>query len=104
MYCRYESGVHPREPQAEILRTTSDYVFSLDEHVKYLTKVNISNQKLVNVCETGRSIEVRLSEHQHNFFDSVEVSRLTGVTKLRTPSLFPFWYGVHAQFCILVTS
>lgn len=39
MYCRFESGIHPREPQADLLLATSDYVFSLDEHVKYLSKV-----------------------------------------------------------------
>ncbi|KAG5889272.1 hypothetical protein JTB14_007034 [Gonioctena quinquepunctata] len=38
MYCRFESGIHPREPQADMLLATSDYVFSLDEHVKYLSK------------------------------------------------------------------
>ncbi|CAH1963252.1 unnamed protein product [Acanthoscelides obtectus] len=44
MYCRFESGVHPREPQMDLLLATSDYVFSLDEHVKYLTD-RISSMK-----------------------------------------------------------
>ncbi|CAH1174176.1 unnamed protein product [Phaedon cochleariae] len=38
MYCRFESGIHPREPQADLLLATSDYASSLDEHVKYLSK------------------------------------------------------------------
>nr|XP_023012952.1 myotubularin-related protein 8 [Leptinotarsa decemlineata] len=44
MYCRFESGVHPREPQADMLLATSDYTSSLDDHVKYLTK-KLSNVK-----------------------------------------------------------
>lgn len=47
MYCRFESGIHPREPQADLLLVTSDYVFSLDEHVKYLTKRLSSVKSLI---------------------------------------------------------
>lgn len=39
MYYRFESGVHPREPTADLLLATSDHSFSLDDHIKYLTKV-----------------------------------------------------------------
>ncbi|CAG9864729.1 unnamed protein product [Phyllotreta striolata] len=52
MYCRFESGVHPREPQADLLLVTSDYAFSLDEHVKYLTKRLSSVKSLI-----ARSVE-----------------------------------------------
>lgn len=39
MYYRFESGVHPRESVDEFLLSTADHSFSLDDHVKYLTKV-----------------------------------------------------------------
>ncbi|XP_019877155.1 myotubularin-related protein 8 [Aethina tumida] len=44
MYCRFENGVHPREPQADLLLATRDHSFSLDDHIKYLTK-HISSVK-----------------------------------------------------------
>lgn len=39
MYCRFEVGVHPREPQADLLLATCDHSSSLDNHIKYLAKV-----------------------------------------------------------------
>lgn len=38
MYCRFESGVHPREPQGDLLLATCDHSYSLEDHIKYLTK------------------------------------------------------------------
>lgn len=38
MYCRFESGVHPREPLGDLLLATCDHSSSLEDHIKYLTK------------------------------------------------------------------
>ncbi|KAJ8963932.1 hypothetical protein NQ314_005263 [Rhamnusium bicolor] len=57
MYCRFESGVHPREPQADLLRATSDHSFSLDEHVKYLSKRISSVTSLIS-----RTVEKKRSK------------------------------------------
>lgn len=40
MYCRFESGVHPREPLGDLLLATVDHSNSLEDHIKYLTKVS----------------------------------------------------------------
>lgn len=40
MYCRFESGVHPREPLGDLLLATCDHSHSLEDHIKYLTKVS----------------------------------------------------------------
>ncbi|KAJ8938721.1 hypothetical protein NQ318_005575 [Aromia moschata] len=48
MYCRFESGVHPREPQADVLLAAADHSFSLDEHVKYLSKRISSVRSLIS--------------------------------------------------------
>ncbi|KAF7280256.1 hypothetical protein GWI33_006252 [Rhynchophorus ferrugineus] len=48
MYCRFESGVHPRESMADLLLATSDHSFSLDDHVKYLTKRISSVRDLIS--------------------------------------------------------
>lgn len=47
MYYRFESGVHPREPTADLLLATSDHSFSLDDHVKYLAKRISSVKNLI---------------------------------------------------------
>lgn len=44
MYCRFESGVHPREPQTDLLLATANHTHSLDNHIKYLSK-RISSMK-----------------------------------------------------------
>ncbi|RZB41055.1 myotubularin-related protein 6 [Asbolus verrucosus] len=44
MYCRFESGVHPREPQTDLLLATVNHTHSLDDHIKYLSK-RISSMK-----------------------------------------------------------
>ncbi|XP_068907675.1 myotubularin-related protein 8 isoform X1 [Tenebrio molitor] len=44
MYCRFESGVHPREPQTDLLSATVNHTHSLDDHIKYLSK-RISSMK-----------------------------------------------------------
>lgn len=41
MYCRFESGVHPREPQGDLLLATCDHSYSLEDHIRYLTKVSV---------------------------------------------------------------
>ncbi|XP_050307744.1 myotubularin-related protein 6 [Anthonomus grandis grandis] len=48
MYYRFESGVHPRESTDDLLLSTADHSFSLDDHVKYLTKKIGSVKNLIS--------------------------------------------------------
>lgn len=41
LYCRFESGVHPRENLEEIVLATADQNSSLDDHINFLHKVLI---------------------------------------------------------------
>jgi len=41
MYCRFESGVHPREPLGDLLLATCDHSSSLEDHIRLLTKVKL---------------------------------------------------------------
>ncbi|KAF5300008.1 hypothetical protein FQR65_LT09264 [Abscondita terminalis] len=47
MYCRFESGVHPREPLGDLLLATCDHSHSLEDHIKYLTKKITSVKSLL---------------------------------------------------------
>jgi hypothetical protein len=39
MYCRFESGVHPREPLGDMLLAICDHSSSLEDHIRLLQKV-----------------------------------------------------------------
>lgn len=39
MYCRHESGVHPRESLADILPAAVEHSGALTHHIDYLAKV-----------------------------------------------------------------
>lgn len=41
MYCRFESGVHPRENIEDLMLTNKDHCKSLEDHVQHLTKVRL---------------------------------------------------------------
>ncbi|KAK5644181.1 hypothetical protein RI129_008026 [Pyrocoelia pectoralis] len=56
MYCRFENGVHPREPLGDLLLATCDHSHSLEDHIKFLTKKISSVKSLIlNVTEKKKS-------------------------------------------------
>ncbi|XP_060532058.1 myotubularin-related protein 6 [Cylas formicarius] len=66
MYYRFESGVHPREPTADLLLATSDHSFSLDDHVKYLTKRITSVKNLISKTMEKRKTKPKKSQFCNN--------------------------------------
>ncbi|SPP74768.1 myotubularin-related protein 6 isoform X2 [Drosophila guanche] len=38
MYCRFESGIHPREPLGDLLLDSKEHTNSLEDHVQHLSK------------------------------------------------------------------
>ena len=50
MYCRFESGVHPREPLGDLLLATCDHSSSLEDHIRLLTKVNLIYFAVMQLC------------------------------------------------------
>jgi len=41
MYCRFESGIHPRENVVDVVCTLKDHIESLDDHRQLLETVII---------------------------------------------------------------
>lgn len=39
MYCRFESGVHPREVMSDMLLALCDHSASLEDHIRLVSKV-----------------------------------------------------------------
>lgn len=67
MYCRFESGVHPREPLNDILLSTCDHSTSLTEHIKLLQKRITSLKKLLG--DFGNNSE---SDKEKNVIQTLE--------------------------------
>ncbi|KAK7874473.1 hypothetical protein R5R35_001561 [Gryllus longicercus] len=56
MYCRFENGVHPREPLGDLLLATCDHSSSLEDHIRLLTKrINALKEQLADKGEKRRS-------------------------------------------------
>ncbi|KAJ4446902.1 hypothetical protein ANN_13603 [Periplaneta americana] len=57
MYCRFESGVHPREPLGDLLLATCDHSSSLEDHIRLLTKrINFLKQHLAECGDNKRNL------------------------------------------------
>lgn len=59
MYCRFESGVHPRENIGELLLTSKEYSASLEDHVQHLTK-RIGNFKTL-ISNSAKKLQTNTS-------------------------------------------
>ena len=54
MYCRFESGIHPRENVVDIVCTLKDHIESLDDHRLMLEMVSSSSSS--SSCSCSDSI------------------------------------------------
>lgn len=73
MYCRYESGVHPREPLGDLLLATLDHTYSLEDHERFLKKrVNSIKFLLTRMTTKRRSKQVltTFTAEPHNQTDN----------------------------------
>ncbi|XP_039294729.1 myotubularin-related protein 6 isoform X1 [Nilaparvata lugens] len=56
MYCRFESGVHPRENLGDLLLATCDHSASLEDHIKLLQKrISTIKQKISDCSDKVKS-------------------------------------------------
>lgn len=47
LYCRWESGLHPRESLSDLMVAAKSHLNSLDDHIRLLQKrIKVSEQKL----------------------------------------------------------
>ncbi|XP_018573765.1 myotubularin-related protein 6 [Anoplophora glabripennis] len=81
MYCRFENGVHPREPQDQMLLAASDHIFSLDEHVKYLTKRISSVKSLLSRTVDKKKSKPKKEQLCNNVFLDNKLQYEKGTSK-----------------------
>lgn len=92
MYCRFESGVHPRENLGDLLLATCEHSSSLEDHIRLLQKrISSIKQKL---SESGDRVKTEILDPQPALDNKLlydkqceELSRLTddslGATELK---------------------
>nr|XP_018898437.1 PREDICTED: myotubularin-related protein 6 isoform X1 [Bemisia tabaci] len=87
MYCRFESGVHPRENVSEYITATNDHSNSLEDHVRFLhRKISLIKSKL---SECGGKVKSSLlkdsSPSIENKFFYNKVSVLSNLNSFDDP-------------------
>ncbi|KAI8440776.1 hypothetical protein MSG28_009104 [Choristoneura fumiferana] len=76
MYCRHESGVHPREPLGDLLPAAADHCSALDHHINYLAK-RITTFKNLLSGKKEKSKETTVVNYQNGNDDAVEIETKT---------------------------
>ncbi|CAG7722169.1 unnamed protein product [Allacma fusca] len=69
MYCRWETGLHPRESLTDLMVASKDHINSLDDHIRLL-------QKRIKLTEEKFATHPN-SNGENNTEESVEDNRLT---------------------------
>lgn len=62
LYCRFESGVHPRESIADVLLATRDHSTSLEMHISHLQKRITAMKALLD--ESSNAVDNRVVEEE----------------------------------------
>jgi len=80
MYCRFESGVHPRENVVDIVCTLKDHIESLDDHRQLLETVWTTHTQLLETVWTTHTaietldhrqlLETVWTTHTHSYRDT----------------------------------
>ncbi|XP_063622716.1 myotubularin-related protein 6 [Cydia splendana] len=76
MYCRHESGVHPREPLGDLLPAAADHCSALDHHINYLAK-RITTFKNLLSGKKDKGQESTVVNYQNGNGDTVDIETRT---------------------------
>ncbi|XP_061717436.1 myotubularin-related protein 6 isoform X1 [Cydia pomonella] len=76
MYCRHESGVHPREPLGDLLPAAAEHCSALDHHINYLAK-RITTFKNLLSGKKDKSQESTVVNYQNGNSDTVDIETRT---------------------------
>lgn len=78
MYCRWETGLHPRESLTDLMVAAKDHINSLDDHIRLLQKrVKLMEEKLTNPHPnegnnvTDETLDDNRLNYKKNFLDEV---------------------------------
>ncbi len=95
MYCRWESGIHPRESLTDLMVASKDHINSLEDHIRLLQKriksvesklASFSNSASLNGnSNPDNAPDNRLSYKKKNSYDEVELYF----------TIISFWYRLQ---------
>merc|ERR1719348_344291 len=57
LYCRFESGTHPREPVIDLLTLTQLHTASLEDHAKHLSKRVDGLKSLISTAKASGAVK-----------------------------------------------
>ncbi|XP_050682931.1 myotubularin-related protein 6-like [Leptidea sinapis] len=78
MYCRYESGVHPREPLEDLLPAATEHSAALQQHIDYLARRITTFKKLLSGKKVEKERESSVVvNYQNGNLASVEIETRT---------------------------
>ncbi|XP_026317831.1 myotubularin-related protein 8 isoform X2 [Hyposmocoma kahamanoa] len=86
MFCRHESGVHPREPLGDLLPAAVDHCSALDFHINYLTKRITTFKNLLSGNRAEKSDAV--VNYQNGNLDAVEIETKTEALQIDNKLLY----------------
>ncbi|GBP81251.1 Myotubularin-related protein 6 [Eumeta japonica] len=88
MYCRHETGVHPRESLADILPAAVEHSSVLEQHIAYLTKRISTFKNLLSGKTLEKQKESAIVNYQNGALDSVEIATKTEALQIDNKLLY----------------
>nr|XP_049697376.1 myotubularin-related protein 6 isoform X1 [Helicoverpa armigera] len=88
MYCRHESGVHPREALGDLLPAAVEHCSALDHHINYLAKRITTFKNLLSGKKADKNKETAVVNYQNGNVDSVEIETKTEALQIDNKLLY----------------
>ncbi|XP_022823484.1 myotubularin-related protein 6 [Spodoptera litura] len=88
MYCRHESGVHPREALADLLPAAVDHTSALHLHINYLTKRITTFKNLLSGKKGDKNKDTTVVNYQNGNVNSVEIETKTEALQIDNKLLY----------------
>lgn len=89
MYCRHESGVHPREPLGDLLPAATEHCSALEHHISYLSKRITTFKNLLSGKKAEKIKESNaIVNYQNGNVNTVEIETKTEALQIDNKLLY----------------
>ncbi|CAG5053971.1 unnamed protein product [Parnassius apollo] len=99
MYCRHESGVHPREPLHDLLPAAVEHASALRHHINYLAKRISTFRNLLSGKNAEKSRESAVVNYQNGNIDTVDIETKTEDLQIDNKLLYESVGGLSELEC-----
>ncbi|XP_028165202.1 uncharacterized protein LOC114356309 [Ostrinia furnacalis] len=88
MYCRHESGVHPREPLGDLLPAAVEHCSALEHHISYLARRITTFKNLLSGKKVEKSKETAVVNYQNGNVNTVDIETKTDALQIDNKLLY----------------